>query len=57
MESDEKNKIDKVSASPPSAPREGTIYSARIEKFHRLFILYFMYRTVLGKRNGCLISG
>lgn len=42
MESDEKNKIDEVSASPPSAPREGTIYSARIEKFHRLFILYFI---------------
>lgn len=57
MESDEKNKIDKVSASPPSAPREGAIGSARIEKFHRLFILYFMYRNVLGKRNGCLISG
>lgn len=57
MESDEKNKIDKVSASPPSAPREGTIYSARIEKFHRLFFLYFMYRNVLEKRNGCLISG
>lgn len=38
MESDEKNKIDKVSASPPSAPREGTIYSARIEKFHRLYV-------------------
>lgn len=57
MESDEKNKIDKVSASPPSAPREGAIGSARIEKFHRLFFLYFMYQNVLGKRNGCLISG
>lgn len=51
MESDEKNKIDKVSASPPSAPREGTIYSARIEKFHRLFFFIFYVSKRSGKEK------
>lgn len=45
MESDEKNKIDKVSASPPSAPGEGAICSARIEKFHRLFFYILCIET------------
>lgn len=51
MESDEKNKIDKVSASPPSAPREGAICSARIEKFHRLFFFIFYVLKRSGKEK------